>query len=139
MLELQPPSSLTSFFTILPPTKITKTAPAELRAPLVSFLRRIARVTEVVEAFLRGKPVGLFAAQGFALFAGARLTHADLVLGLGEDLFDRIELGTEGRQLKQFGARAADRFGDALDLVAGEVVHHHDVAGLEHSDNYCSS
>ena len=53
------------------------------------------------------------------------------VLELGEDLFDRIEVGTVGRQEQQPRTDAADRVADGGALVARQVVHDDNVAGRE--------
>lgn len=50
-------------------------------------------------------------------------------LEFGEDLFDRIEIGTVGRQEQQLGASRPDRPSHGLTLVAAEIVHDDDVAG----------
>lgn len=47
---------------------------------------------------------------------------------LGEDLFDRVEIGTVGREEQQPRALGPDRGPDGRPLVAGEVVHDDDVA-----------
>ena len=52
-------------------------------------------------------------------------------LELGEELLDRVEIGTVGRQIEERGVGRGDRLADAVDLVRGEIVEHHDVAGLE--------
>jgi hypothetical protein len=49
-------------------------------------------------------------------------------LELGEDLLDRIEVGTIGRQEEQLGASRADGLPDRLALVASEVVDDHDIS-----------
>lgn len=54
---------------------------------------------------------------------------------LGEGIFDRIEVGTVGRQVAQLGACGFDRFADAGDLVACKVIHHHDIARLKDRDD----
>ena len=43
-------------------------------------------------------------------------------LELCEDLLDRIEVGTVGRQEEQLGASAADRLADGLVFVAAEII-----------------
>jgi len=53
------------------------------------------------------------------------------VLELGEDLFDRIEVGTVGRQEQKACAPGPDRSPDGGSLVAGQVVEDDDVAGRE--------
>ena len=64
-------------------------------------------------------------------FGGTCGSLAQEVLELGEDLFDRIEVGTVGRQIDQLGAFGFDRFFDAGDLVAGQVIEDDDVALVE--------
>ena len=49
-------------------------------------------------------------------------------LQFGEELFDRIEVGAVWRQITQVGTGGLDGFADALDLVAGQIVHHDNVA-----------
>jgi len=54
---------------------------------------------------------------------------ADMSLELGEGIFDRVEVGTVGRQVKQGGAARLDGTPDAGDLVGRQIVHDHDIAG----------
>ena len=49
-------------------------------------------------------------------------------LELGEGIFDRIEVGTVGRQIVEFGAAGLNSLPDARDLVGGQIVHDDDVA-----------
>ena len=42
--------------------------------------------------------------------------------------FDRIEVGTVGRQEEELGAGGADGVANGSPLVAAEIVHHDDVA-----------
>jgi hypothetical protein len=46
-------------------------------------------------------------------------------------LLDRVEVGRVGRQVAELGAARLDGLLDAVDLVAGEIVHDHDVVGLK--------
>jgi hypothetical protein len=46
----------------------------------------------------------------------------------GEELFDRIEVGAIGRQVAQLCTGGFDGFADAGDFVAGEIVHHDNIA-----------
>jgi len=48
--------------------------------------------------------------------------------------FDWIEVGAVGRQIKQAGACRANHRTDGGPLVAGQIVHHNDVARLEFGD-----
>jgi hypothetical protein len=52
-----------------------------------------------------------------------------------EELFDRIEVGTVGGQISQLGACSFNGLSDAGHLVAGEIVHHDDVALLQRWDD----
>jgi len=53
------------------------------------------------------------------------------VFELGKDLLDGVQIGAVGRQEQQPRADAADCCADGGPLVAGEVVHDHDVARRE--------
>jgi len=50
---------------------------------------------------------------------------------LSEHLFDRIEVGTVGRQEEKSGADRADGPAHRMTFVAAEIVHDDNVAGLE--------
>jgi hypothetical protein len=58
------------------------------------------------------------------------------MLELGEDLFDRIEVGGVFRQEEELGAGRADELANGFALVSAEIVHDDDVAvaqrGYEH-------
>jgi hypothetical protein len=47
---------------------------------------------------------------------------------LGEGVFDRIEVGTVGRQVKQSGAARFDDIPDTGDLMGRQIVHDDDIA-----------
>ena len=53
---------------------------------------------------------------------------------LGEELLDRIEVGTVGRQVAQLGACGFDRFATRRPLAC-KVIHHHDIARLKDRDD----
>ena len=53
----------------------------------------------------------------------------------GEELFNRIEVWAVGRQVAQLSAGSLDGFADAGDLVAGEIVHHDDIAVAQDRDD----
>ncbi len=61
-------------------------------------------------------------------FDGTLGGFAQQRLELGEDVFDQVEVGTIGRQEEEPGALRLDHLAHARSLVAGEVVHDHDVA-----------
>ena len=54
-----------------------------------------------------------------------------LAVQIGECVFDRVEVGTVGRQVKQASASALDQFAHARTFVAGRIVHNHEVAVAE--------
>ena len=56
---------------------------------------------------------------------------AHQMLELGEDLFDRIEIGAVWRQEQELGASATDRFADGRPFVTAQIVHDDHVAGRE--------
>src|SRR5215211_3334372 len=62
---------------------------------------------------------------------GARLGFAQQGLELGEDLFDRVEIGRIAGQEEQLGAGGADQTADGLALMAAEIVHDHAVAAAQ--------
>jgi hypothetical protein len=50
---------------------------------------------------------------------------------LGEDPFDGVQVWAIGWQEREPGADGADRFARGRPFVAAEIVHDHDVAGLQ--------
>ena len=58
------------------------------------------------------------------------------VFELGEDLFDRIEIGAVGREKPKLGSGGFNRDFDGGALVSAEVVHDHDVAGAQRPDQF---
>lgn len=46
----------------------------------------------------------------------------------GEDLLDRVEIWTIGRQIEQFGSSRPDGLAHGLPFVAAKIVHDDDVA-----------
>ena len=50
------------------------------------------------------------------------------MLELGEDLFDRVQVGAVGRQEQQVGAGLPDGPSDGRVFVAAEISRHHDIA-----------
>jgi len=53
---------------------------------------------------------------------------------LGEDLLDWVEVGRVWGQEEELGAGRADGTADRLSLVAAEIIHDDDIAGLERRD-----
>ena len=95
----------------------------------------IALVGEVVCAFLRSDLGEDFSNRCDQSFDGSGGGLSQQGFELGEELLDRIEVGTVGRQVAQLGACGFDRFADAGDLVACKVIHHHDIARLKDRDD----
>ena len=87
----------------------------------------ITGVFEVVEAFLWRVGFEQLADGGDEGFEGARGGFAQQVLQLGEDLFDRVQIGRVFGQEEQFGAHGSDRPTNGFSFVAAEIVHHDDV------------
>jgi hypothetical protein len=58
------------------------------------------------------------------------------VFELGEDLFDRVEIGAVGREKPKLGSGGFNRDFDGGALVSAEVVHDHDVAGAQRPDQF---
>ena len=55
-------------------------------------------------------------------------------LQLGEGVLDRVEVGRVGREVEQARAGCLDQLSHPRPLVAGQVVHDHDVAGPQLGD-----
>ena len=60
---------------------------------------------------------------------GAGTDAAQVGLELGEGHLDRVEVGRVGRQVAERRPGRLDRFADARDLVAAQVVQHQHIAG----------
>jgi hypothetical protein len=82
-------------------------------------VRRVAGIGEVVCAFLGGEAIEQGADLAPGVFGGARIGFAQEGLELGEDLFDRVEIGRVARQEEQFGAGGSDQVADGLAFVRG--------------------
>lgn len=97
-------------------------------------LESIARVCEIVAALCwtegveqaaDGVPCGLRPCRAKpSAWRGRRRPNR-------QHVFDRVQVGAVGRQIEDAGAGCADGLGDACDLVRREVVHDHNVTGLE--------
>ena len=86
---------------------------------------------EVVSAFGFGELVEGVAAEFPELIGGPFGAVTQEFLELGKGQLNRVQVGRVGGQVAQLGAGRFDRLADASHLVAGEVVHHHDVAWLQ--------
>jgi len=56
---------------------------------------------------------------------------SEQLLELGERQLDRIQVRRVRGQVTQLGADCFDGFANSSDFMAGEIVHHHDVAGFQ--------
>jgi hypothetical protein len=67
-------------------------------------------------------------------FDGSFLCLSHEVFEFGEHLFDRIEIGTVGREEQEPCSGTLDDLPDRVALVTAEVVHDDNVAGVEASE-----
>ena len=91
-------------------------------------------MSEVVSAFGFGEQGEYAAAELPELFGSPLGTVAEQLLELTEGEFDWIEIGRIGRQVTDLGTGGLNGCHDARRLVAGEVVHYHDVARAKRGD-----
>ena len=94
----------------------------------------IAGVFEVVGAFIWRKCSKDLADRRANVVNGARGNLTQQVLELGKDLFDGVQVGRIFRQEDQLGAGRADEPANDFTLVAAEIVHDDDVAGMKRGD-----
>ena len=86
-------------------------------------------MANVVLALIKAKPLQQRADGCPERLERAGLGAAQQGLELGKDLFDWIEVRTVRGQVPQRSTRALNGRLDAGDLVRAQVIHHHDVAG----------
>ena len=67
---------------------------------------------------------------------GALGGYAQVRLQLGKSLLDGVEVGAVRREVAQGRARRLDQLAHDRTLVAGQVAHHDDVAGVEFGDEH---
>ena len=67
---------------------------------------------------------------------GSQRLGAEQCFEFGESLFDRVEVGTVGRQIEQTCAGTLDRLANAGDLVRAEPVHDHDIAAAQRGSQH---
>lgn len=91
-------------------------------------------MAEVVGALFSGEGVEELADAGPERLDGSLGCASEEGLQLGEDQFDRIEVGAVGRQVEEAGSGLFDEAAYAQDLVGGEIVHDDDVAGAQGRD-----
>lgn len=61
--------------------------------------------------------------------AGSCLGSSEMVFDLGEELFDRIEVGRVFRQEDELGTGLPDGLADGFGFMGAEIVHDDDIAG----------
>ena len=91
----------------------------------------VAGVGEVIDAFLGGVGSEEFADGGDDGFDRSRRRFPQQVLELGEDLFDRVEVGRVFGQEEQLGARRSDGAANGLSFMAAKIVHDHQIVRPE--------
>src|SRR5208283_2385294 len=97
---------------------------------------RIAGLGEIVGAGLGGDFVEALADAVPEGWHGSLGGLSQVRFELSEGRLDRVQIGRVGRQQTQLGAGVGDQFAHALDLVGGQVVHHHDIAWDEARNEY---
>ena len=85
-------------------------------------------MSEEVSTVVRGDGFEKPGDGSLDLLEAARVRLAQQRLELGERLFDRVQVGTIGRQMEQLGAHRTECAAYRWVLMATQIVHHHDVA-----------
>jgi len=85
-------------------------------------------VPHVVVAFSRGEELECHRDQCADVIEGARARGSEKRFQFGEGEFDRVEVGTVGRQKAEVGTDLLDGDADLRLFVHRQVVEHHDVA-----------
>lgn len=93
-------------------------------------------MAEEVCAFVRFELLQGIGGGSLESVEGSRGGLAHMRLELGEGIFDRIEIGTVGRQIVEFGAAGLNGKPDARDLVGGQIVHNDDIAWAQYGDQH---
>lgn len=88
-------------------------------------------MSEVISAFAFGEQTEDLAAEVPQFVRRPLGSVAEQLLELAEGKFDWIEIGRVGWQVADLSAGCLDGGLHAGRLVAGEVVHHHDIARLQ--------
>jgi hypothetical protein len=87
-------------------------------------------VLKIISALRFGELVEDGAAEFPKFIDGPFGSVTEQLLKLRKRQFDWIKVGRVRRQVSQLGAGGFDGLANAGDFVAGEIVHHHDVASL---------
>lgn len=88
-------------------------------------------MAEVVAAFVFWEGIQELPAEIPESVRDSYCAIAKQLLKFGECQFDWIQIGRIRRQVANFRPHRLDRLTHARNFVAGEIVHHHDVAWLE--------
>ena len=67
---------------------------------------------------------------------GSQCPGAEQCFEFGESLFDRVQVGTVGRQIEQACAGTLDCLTNAGNLVRAEPVHDHDIATVQRGNQH---
>src|SRR5713226_6224739 len=102
--------------------------PSPLLQGLGSRYTHVSGVSEEVCAFVRFELLQRIGGGSLKCIEGSGGGLSYMRLELGEGIFDRIEVGTVGRQIVEFGAADFNSLPDAGNLVGGQIVHDDDVA-----------
>src|SRR5882757_8820686 len=94
-------------------------------------LASIARVFEIVRAFFGCEGIKELADGGADRIDGSCGCLSEQVLELGEDLFDRVQVGRVLWQEEQLGSDGADKLTHGFASVAAEIVQDDDIAGTK--------
>ena len=88
-------------------------------------------MSEEIGAFVGFELLQRIGGGSFECIEGSRSGLAHMRLKLCEGVFDRIEVGTVGRQLAEFGTAGFNSLPDTCDFVGGQIVHDDDVVGAQ--------
>ena len=88
-------------------------------------------MSEEIGAFVGFELLQRIGGGSFECIEGSCSGLAHMRLKLCEGVFDRIEVGTVGRQLAEFGTAGFNSLPDTCDFVGGQIVHDDDVVGAQ--------
>lgn len=89
---------------------------------------------KVVDAFLWGDLFYSFPDRVDESFPRPGRIGSEARFDFRPHLFDWVEIGRVWRQIPDLRPDSLDHFHDAFNLVAGKVIHHHDVAILKNGN-----
>jgi hypothetical protein len=94
----------------------------------------IAGISKIVSAFGWREGIKDLANRSPSVGDGSRLGLPHEVFELGEELFNRIEIWTIGRQEEEVCAGLSDGVTNSFSFVAAKIVEDHDVTATERRD-----